>query len=352
MLHINLQDSRVAKAQREHLKYVCCRIRKKLTGDTCGDAGCAVCTHGSYITKNVPYSLFTILTDRTYLEMLIGGSPEDIIQLNELIWHEMVPEFLWDEYQLYLPIRNKELKDLTDDQKFLIYKYDRSYNIQHKIIEYDGWFYNKDNEERYDAYQLAFNLDRRTCTYCNRIWTSTIKDKNDKKVMRPNYDHWYPQTQFPLLALSFCNLIPSCTVCNSSIKHEDVYSLTTHMHPYVDMDALTRFRYSYNFSKSTKQYHIKIKSDQDDKAEQTYRDLKLEDVYNAHHAELIDMISIKEAYSEKYIERMMANFKDAGLGYEEVYRIAFGVEYLEDDHFKKPLSKFKKDILKELKLAK
>jgi hypothetical protein len=31
------------------------------------------------------------------------------------------------------------------------------------------------------------------------------------------------------------------------IKHEDVYSLTTHMHPYVDMDSLTRFRYSYIF---------------------------------------------------------------------------------------------------------
>jgi hypothetical protein len=59
------------------------------------------------------------------------------------------------------------------------------------------------------------------------------------------------------------------------------------------------------------------------------------------------MIAIKEAYSEKYIERMMVNFKDAGLTYEEVYRIAFGVEYFEDDHFKKPLSKFKKDILKD-----
>ncbi|SDF14094.1 hypothetical protein SAMN05216464_11394 [Mucilaginibacter pineti] len=352
MLHIDLQNKWVAKAHREHLKYVYCRIRKKLTGETCGDSACGVCAQPSHIIKGLPHSLDAVLTDRNTLETLIGGSPDDLQNLNELIWFEMIPDFNWDEYNLYLPVRDKELKKLSDDQQYLVYKYDRFYRIQLRIIDYDTWFQNKDNEPRYDAYRLAVNLDRRTCTYCNRIWTTTIKNRHNKKVMRANYDHWFPQTKFPLLALSFCNLIPSCTVCNSSVKNDTNYSLATHMHPYVDMDALSRFQYSYDFFRSTNTYQIKIKSGfGDTKAARTYRDMKLQDIYDAHHAELIDMINIREAYSDKYIERMMLNFKDAGLTYEEVYKMAFGVEYLEDHYFKKPLSKFKKDILTELKLA-
>ena len=36
--------------------------------------------------------------------------------------------------------------------------------------------------------------------------------------MRPQFDHWFPKKKYPLLAISFYNLIPCCTYCNSSVK--------------------------------------------------------------------------------------------------------------------------------------
>ena len=49
---------------------------------------------------------------------------------------------------------------------------------------------------------------------------------------------------------------------------------------------------------------------------------------------------------------MMQVFPKAHLSFKEVYRLAFGVEYDETKFYKRPLSKFKKDILKELNLIK
>lgn len=81
-----------------------------------------------------------------------------------------------------------------------------------KLFNYSGWFITK-TSKRYCAYDLARNIDLNTCVYCNRNYTSTVE-----KITRPQFDHYFSQTQHPLLALSFFNLIPSCAICNSNIK--------------------------------------------------------------------------------------------------------------------------------------
>ena len=50
------------------------------------------------------------------------------------------------------------------------------------------------------------NID--TCTYCNRNYTLDFKNLNNS---RAQLDHWFPKESFPILALSFYNLIPSCS---------------------------------------------------------------------------------------------------------------------------------------------
>ena len=56
---------------------------------------------------------------------------------------------------------------------------------------------------------LFESLGVRVCPYCNRNYI--FLDERNKAC---EFDHFYPQSQYPLLAASFYNLIPSCSVCN------------------------------------------------------------------------------------------------------------------------------------------
>ena len=62
------------------------------------------------------------------------------------------------------------------------------------------------------------------------------------------------------------------------------------------------------------------------------------------------MRKIKYAYSDKYIDILERDIlgRSVSLSREDVYRLAFGVHFQEANFDRRPLSKMKKDILKEL----
>ena len=61
-----------------------------------------------------------------------------------------------------------------------------------------------------------------SCCYCDihPIGKYSIEINNSRKTFWRTFDldHFYPQNQCPLLALSLNNLVPSCQVCNSRVK--------------------------------------------------------------------------------------------------------------------------------------
>lgn len=60
------------------------------------------------------------------------------------------------------------------------------------------------------------------CPYCNAetIYSETLIERPGRPV-RSDLDHFFPQWQYPYFAVSPYNLIPSCTRCNSRMKHDD-----------------------------------------------------------------------------------------------------------------------------------
>jgi len=60
------------------------------------------------------------------------------------------------------------------------------------------------------------------CPYCNAetIYSENLIERPGRKV-RSDLDHFFPQWQYPYFAVSPYNLIPSCTRCNSRIKHDE-----------------------------------------------------------------------------------------------------------------------------------
>lgn len=349
MLNINYKTKNILNAKSSHLDAICCRIRRKIDGSKCGNSSCLICRFNCVIVKGVPDCLKIKLLDQFTIQKLISGLPNEIYDLNDQIWKELIVNYSFDDLKRYLKIRNKDFDDMSVDENDIYFLYNDTYKVILKIFDYDNWFQNQKQEARYDIYELAKNLDRNSCTYCNRIYTSTIVGKNKQKVMRPAFDHWFPQKKYPLLALSFYNLIPSCTICNSSIKSDTEFLTKSHIHPYIDMDSLDRLVFSYDHFKTLDSYMIKLKFKPNDiKAFTTFNELKTKDIYNAHISELKDLVKIKEAYSTNYLNFLIDKFPKAKLSKEEVYKLAFGVELKNDNFHKRPLSKFKSDILKEL----
>ena len=351
MLFIDKSASNIIAAKTIHIKKVSCRIRRRIGGARCTDISCDICAVAPNVIPDVPPRLFQLLNDSIFLELIIGSLPQDLYIMSEMIWLELFPEFKWDILEEFLQARRKKEDKRDTFQRALVKRYDDTYKLFFKIVDYDNWFLNSANSNRYDAYHLALGLDRNTCTYCNRLYTNTVKTRKGEKVMRPTFDHWFSHARHPSLGLSFYNLIPSCSVCNSSVRGTKEYLLSTHLHPYLDMDSLDSFEYNYHYQKSTQQFDIFLKIRPNaPKVFRTLEDLKLKEIYNAHHSELADLILTRKSYSEKYIENMINAYPLARLSHKEAYRLAFGVFHDENEFYKRPLSKFKKDILKKLKL--
>lgn len=205
------------------------------------------------------------------------------------------------------------------------------------------------SKTRFDAYQLAELLDIRTCTYCNRNYTSTIIKDDGKKLTRPQFDHYFDQASHPILSLSFFNLIPSCSICNSSIKGTYKMNLDEYIHPYLD-NALGDIKFTYKYSQKSKDgLRIKVDSPNLSKAKKTIEAFAIEEIYNSHTGELSDLLKTKRYFSDKYLSMIRSNLlKDVIVSKEDLYRILFGTEYNEVKFINRPFSKFKSDILKEL----
>ncbi|MEZ7515343.1 hypothetical protein [Flavobacterium frigidarium] len=253
-----------------------------------------------------------------YLDVIVKGNPDQLLQC-----HNRIEPYL-------IPIVKT--------------------NIQ-EVFKYQGWFDQK-KKTKYDAYDLAFNLDIPTCVYCNRIYTKTVI--NPSKITRPTFDHWFSKSDYPLLALSFYNLLPSCTVCNSGVKGSNHFGLTTHFHPYhtsMNDDEKLNFKFSYDH-KNYSSFKFKI-INKNDFSKNSTNAFKLKEIYETHEDEIIDLRKLRDIYSDKYLQMLKNNIlKGTSTSEEEIYRLAFGTHIDEAMFDRRPLSKMKKDILIELGILK
>lgn len=227
-----------------------------------------------------------------------------------------------------------------------------------KIFKYK-YFTDKGNN-RYDAYALAAKLEIRTCLYCNRNYTLTV-DKGsgkDDKFIRPEFDHFFDQDDYPLLALSVYNLIPSCKTCNSTLKHTKKFLLSENIHPYVD-DVISDYKYQYlpytvsAILGGSAHLGVKLMPTSSDailnqRIENSSEVFRLNEIFSAHSEELKDIFNIRHRFSQRYLIELVEKYEKLDLDYDDIYLIVFGTYSKEAEFSKRPFSKIKKDILIEL----
>jgi hypothetical protein len=342
MLFLGQDTAEIQLARTEHWNYYKCRIKKRIGQPNCA-TNCIVCnaTNARQVAKRSPSfnNIANYLNQGDNLENIVTGQASILLTKN-------------NDFFDHIGITQQNLDDY-----FGAKKEDRPNlypNLHRIVLDINSIFSYSDfssaETSSYGAYTLARNLNRRTCTYCNRTYTNTLSTNAGKKIMRPQFDHWYPQTRFPVLAISFYNLIPSCYICNSSIKNDTILDLTMHVHPYLDANQSDEFQFNYIYRAHLDQYRIFITplESANTKAFDTMKKLSIDEMYNTHHEELKDLIKIKQAYSDEYIKRMQKFFPKSGLSPNEIYRLIFGVEIESELLHKRPLSKFKRDILRRL----
>ena len=300
-----------------------------------------------------------------------------MIKINIENFEEVLSKHI-DEVQNYInyeALQNREkiyikknveyiLKAKPDEFEDVIFKI-RQNNIDNSRLkkafvggkDYGGSIgYSKFSSKRtttYNAYDLAQKLKVNVCPYCNRNYTFTIKDKNSKST-RPDFDHFYDKITYPVLALSFYNLIPSCILCNSRLKSTAKFSVATHLHPYKDsFNDYAKFKVEIlnsSFYFSEKGFDLKLKTITP-KAEKIKEDFALETLYQEHKEIVLELIQKAQIYNESYIDELYQKYEGTLFkNREDVLRHITGGFIEDKDINKRPLSKLIKDISEELDL--
>lgn len=246
---------------------------------------------------------------------------------------------------------DEELKKLFDNN--ITGSFSKYIKIIEIIFNYDR--FRKKETQPYNAYSLTEKIGINTCVYCNRqnIHTVIVQDKKKKQlILRAELDHFFSKSDYPFLALSFYNLIPSCKFCNSSLKGKVKFNLSDYAHPYIEKFSHQDLRFSY-IPKNTSLKNIDIKLISN-KATITknVKLFKLEEIYNiCHNKEVVEMIEKIRANNDTYIEILRNHtFANLNLSRENAYKYAFGTFMEEEKFHLRPLSKLKHGIAKEFKL--
>jgi hypothetical protein len=348
MFYIDLNSANIGAAKKTHFDKFRCYINRRIGNAGCNlpKGQCSICD-SRLESISVDQRIISFLNNLANLSDILIGDPNSLLSVDNRFWVSIFPNYNFQTWRPYF------------DKKHIHSSYNGPHKAQatsvfavikdlKRILDYD-WFTDKKNKH-YDAYKLSDSLNRSTCTYCNRAYTSTVILKvNGQCITRPTLDHWYPKSEYPLLAVSFQNLIPSCFSCNSSVKGTVQLNLTDHIHPYVDITQNEDFQFGYFYSTSLNKYRIFVQNapTKKSKSRDTLKAMFVDEIYNVHHPELDELLSIKKNYSQSYIKKMH-NLLDHKLTKEEVYRLLFGVYYENKDFYKRPLGKFKFDILSQL----
>ncbi|MBS4069356.1 MAG: hypothetical protein WC279_05860 [Sulfurimonas sp.] len=201
--------------------------------------------------------------------------------------------------------------------------------------------------------QLNINV----CPYCNRNYIFNFS-KNNQQEATAQLDHFFDKKDYPYLAVSIYNLVPSCSTCNQrkSSKRENIF------YPYLEsFNESAKFRYkgikpiakdeNIDFLDS-KRVMFDIEAIKDKKKVEKHIEVfNLKNLYEEHKDIVAELLQKKEIYNDSYIDELMQKYEGTLFkNREDLLRLVTCGYVSDDDLHKRPLSKLIKDISEELNL--
>jgi hypothetical protein len=194
------------------------------------------------------------------------------------------------------------------------------------------------------------NIEVHICYYCNIDFINTFKKNNETKNAF-TLDHVLEKADYPFLALSLYNLVPSCYVCNSKVKDSkipfDDFSPTNKNFDFDERVKFKSFISNTNLQIEKEQdFYIKLIENYSNKFDKYIESLNLNNRYDYHKYKVLEIIEKRREYPDSRINELADLTKKTQ---EEIKQDLFGI-YTSEDLHQRPLSKLIKDISEELDL--
>lgn len=252
---------------------------------------------------------------------------------------------------------NKKFKDSPEIEAIPIKLYSYLFDYNHY----------KDILDQYIANELSIVC----CPYCNRNYITYLETEvNGKKIFGPTYDHFFHKSEYLYLTISFFNLVPSCYVCNSSLKGEVDFNLDHHLSPF-EGGFGPHATFDFDPARDSKtgkidfkpklipsngidaKMKMKIFGDGKNRAKNKTRGnvnvFRLNQIYETHSDLVKEIYDTFDKHSEFEFLSIKSELKKIGIPESEFYNYYFKNYFDEVDYHKRPLSKMTKEIYEVMK---
>lgn len=267
------------------------------------------------------------------------------------------------DYKAILKANPEKIKELCNEFDLIIKPKNITTNFWKAIVECLRYEDLRNNE----YLEFANELQYKTCFYCNAQLTviipieyyKTKKLKGQIKSRKATFelDHIKAKSNYPFLATSFFNLIPSCSICNKAKSSNDIEFTFFEEDP--NKLELIEFKLDRKSEQTYWSTNLKsdLKSDFELKGfdKENYNDtFRLKEIYDTQKDLIEELIYLKKIYSPSYKKELMNILKSEKLFPDEAFidRLIIGNYSKPEECHKRPFSKFTQDIARQLKLIK
>ncbi len=211
------------------------------------------------------------------------------------------------------------------------------------------------------GHQWAERLGVTVCPYCNRSYIFTVKKDARNGKARPQYDHFFPKSIYPYLAVSMYNLVPSCAVCNGGKSDVDSFKdkKRRYLNPYVEgygtktvlqITPKKKKDRIHSYVGLAEEYTVKPESAPDvdkdaaNRIQNTWDLLKLGPLYEKHSDYIRNILRAKRIYTEEYLDQLMKSFPGAFDDMDDLKNVVYFNYLDEEDWGKRILAKLTHDL--------
>ena len=230
------------------------------------------------------------------------------------------------------------------------YNKKKSDKLLNRIFRYDN-FSNRDV-----AYSILNKMSIRVCPYCNRQYIITLKNKK----VRPQFDHYYPKSEYPYLALSIFNLVPSCSICNQTKSKLNTYKEPI-LYPFDEEFGYDIVFITKKWAKASLHRYVCGLTDEFDvdivnktgiltnEVNKQVERLHLKELYNEHKDYIQDIFKNQCIYTDRKIKELFMRFPALFASIDDVKRSIYMTEVSKEKWGNRPLAKLTNDILRDIK---
>jgi 5-methylcytosine-specific restriction endonuclease McrA len=290
------------------------------------------------------------LLNETFLQ-----SYSDSIDIDKIktLLKELRPQSKFKNLSLNLEnIIKANIKDIENKYLTLLNHYSKKEKKKiENILNYSAYR----QKEKFIEHFKKLNI--KSCPFCNNNYIYFYKKNARKYNTLSTLEHYYPKALYPHLSLSFHNLIPCCSICNSRFKGNKTH-VGNILHPYYeDFDDKAKFSVCVDSLPIDKNIelsiNLKANDISDDRCKNSIDRFQLDKIYQEHNDIAKEIWNKTQVYNESRIDELYNSFyKNLGYSKEDVKNMAFCNYLHKDDINKRNHSKLTQDILKQFDITK